>query len=270
MDGNKPDTIGSITAVPTPPIATLDWEQMSTERIYMLVAAGIGMAPEDRVDHLVENGVFELSPGGAVRLSKRAVESIDRWRSEIQSAADDQIRDTMSELIGDTVRARLLCERTEYDTDLLSRYFALSEFDDTLAPMQMLTLSILIGQLEDGVPPAGGAPDGFIPVGGDDLVTLVSSCRRAVVYVWREDCDPCDTVRRDLEEIVIDYDIEDIHLLAVYGPDDKNLLNQQYNVVGAPTTLFTTNGTVDSRFVGVPLRDALESEIETLHDRTFD
>ena len=88
--------------------------------------------------------------------------------------------------------------------------------------------------------------------------------RRAVVYVWQEDCEPCDLVRQTLEDL-LDAP-EDIALFAVYGPDWAELLYEEFDVAGAPTTLFVLDGEVDSRLNGPHYPESYEGELETLRE----
>jgi hypothetical protein len=54
--------------------------------------------------------------------------------------------------------------------------------------------------------------------------------------------------------------------LAVYGPDAPVLLEERYNVVGAPTTLFVLNGRVDARLQGAHEEYKIESEVQKLRE----
>jgi hypothetical protein len=86
------------------------------------------------------------------------------------------------------------------------------------------------------------------------------------------DVVPCFAVRLFVEAFQVFFTNDeppgDLLLLAVYGPDCPRLLDREFDVSGAPTTLFTLDGRVDSRFVGAPSTDGLETEIETLRERT--
>jgi hypothetical protein len=72
-------------------------------------------------------------------------------------------------------------------------------------------------------------------------------------------------VRDDFEEI-FEPPPDDLLLLSVYGPECPVLLEERFDIVGAPTVLFVRGGTVDSRMVGGREKTAIESEIETLRE----
>lgn len=226
------------------------------------------MTSADAVDRLIACGVFEDVDGTRLRLAEGFREAIAEHREALATRDADGVREAVAALTEDDSAVEALCVGAEYDRDLLSRYVAIGERDPDLSATQALALAVIVGQLEGDVPPSHGAPKAFLPVGGSDLVRLVDLCQRCIVYAWRDDCPPCETVREDFDEIVGDDPPRDVLPLAVYGPDCSRLLDEEYDVVGAPTTLFTLNGKVDARLVGVPERETLEREIQTLRERT--
>ena len=143
--------------------------------------------------------------------------------------------------------------------------------DDTLEfeleNATLLTLSIGLGA-EDHDLPTSGVPAAFTPIRGTTIATFVDLHAAAVIYCWREDCPPCDTVKADLEALLDSGRIPDtVGLGAVYGPDCPTLLQERYDVAGAPTTLFCVNGRVDSRYVGARTPTVFEAEIAEIVDQ---
>jgi len=128
---------------------------------------------------------------------------------------------------------------------------------------ELLVLSAQLEQLLEGAPPSDGAPAAFFPVDADRIDLFGALYGRTVVYIWRRDCPPCDTVRGDLDYI-FGGTPDDLGLLAVYGPDWVNLLDEEYDVVGGPTILFMLGTRVDSRIIRDPPREVIEGEVETL------
>lgn len=226
------------------------------------------MTSADAVDRLIARGVFETVDGTELRLADDFRETITEHRETLAARDADGVREAVAALTDDDRAVEALCVGSEYDPDLLSRYVSLADRDADLSPTQALALAVIVGQLEEGAPPSRGAPKAFLPVSGSDLVRLVDLCQRCIVYAWRDDCSPCETVRTDFDEIIGEDPPRDVMPLAVYGPDCARLLEEEYDVVGAPTTLFTLNGQVDARLVGVPERKTLEREIETIRERT--
>jgi hypothetical protein len=225
------------------------------------------MSSTDAVEQLIERDVFEVVDGD-LSLTDSFRAAVDRHRRTLAADDPDERGETVAELTDDPDVADAFAAADVSDPDFLARYVALRTRTETLSPTQALTLTVVIGQFETGAPRGEGAPEAFLPVDGEDLVRLVRLHDRCIVYAWREDCPPCDTIRADFDDLFGDDPPGDLLLLAVYGPDCPRLLDREFDVTAAPTLLFTLDGTVDSRFVGTPSTEGLRSEIETLRERT--
>lgn len=143
-------------------------------------------------------------------------------------------------------------------------YLALSELcGDALEKGERAWVSVILDGLEPDPVRAEGSPDLFTPIDAQKLPFVEQFFRKAIVYIWREDCDPCDVVRGDFDEIFEEPPTE-MALFSAFGPDASELLQEEYDVVGGPTTLFLFDGRVDTRHIGAPHREALETEIEKL------
>ncbi len=226
------------------------------------------MEAETPVERLVDAGVFEIAGEGQLRTTAAFDEAVAGHRETLTDRDPEGVRAALESLTGDAEEAAALAETPDPDHDLLARYVAIGDRLGGLSPVQRLALATVVGNADDP-PPADGAPDAFLPVHGDDLTRLVALAPRAVAFAWRENCTPCETVRGDLDGLFADETPADLLLLAVYGPDCPRLLDEAFDVVGAPTTLFTLAGDVDARLVGAATREALSSEVATLRERTL-
>jgi len=108
-------------------------------------------------------------------------------------------------------------------------------------------------------------PQSFLPVPGERMLGLIGLHERAVIYVWREDCNPCDQMRDSLDT-VFETPPSDIGLYAVYGPDCPVLLQEEIDVAGGPTTLYVSDGEVDCRHIGGHGPRKVRLEVETLRE----
>lgn len=224
--------------------------------------------PDDSIERLIAHGVFESVDDGALRLADDFRATVAAGRETLADVDPADARAAVAALTDDEGPRTALRAGVDADAGLVARYVALRDRVEDLAPERALALAVVTGHVEDGTPRADGAPDAFLPVDGDDLVDLVALYRRCVVFAWRENCSPCERTREHFDELFADGPPEDVMCLAVYGPDCPRLLSEEFDVVGAPTILFTLDGAVDSRLVGLPAREALESEVETLRGRT--
>lgn len=110
-----------------------------------------------------------------------------------------------------------------------------------------------------------GRPRGFTPIAGEEIEAFIADHPAAVIYFWRPDCEPCDTVRADLEALdEREFFPPEMGRGAVNGQSCAELIADEYDVGVAPTTLFCRDGRVDARLVGAPLPEVLEGEIDEI------
>jgi hypothetical protein len=174
----------------------------------------------------------------------------DEWRAPFADGV------TQGEAFSDSFAA--VAERTP---ELLGTYWALDDALEDVTFSELLQSLVVIDRFRYPPTETGGTPDGFLAVRGDRLPALVEFVRHGVVYVWREDCDPCDVMVEQFAEL--DNGVGDAVFLSVYGPPWAAELHDSFEVAGAPTTLFLANGRVDSRLMGAYEADVIETELET-------
>lgn len=212
----------------------------------------VNMEPERRLQELIENGVLTEAGKDALRLALAFEEAIEQHEGGIESGelpADDPV---VSALPG--------------DSSLLGTYAALDEYADieSYAVDERVQLLTAIARFRNDSP-TDGAPKAFVSARGNHLPGLLSLYERAVVYLWREECDPCDAMRSVFDNVFSRVP-RDIMPIGVYGPDSPVLLEERYDVVGAPTTLFVLDGRVDARLQGAHEQYKVEAEVQKLRE----
>lgn len=219
-------------------------------------SGSVSTAATDAVDELVSADVLE--PGATAFAPS---ESFRAAVAERTAAMDEGRVDPPAGLAAES-------RASGVDRTLLATYAVLRDRLPDLSEVQALVTSVLLDSAESRSAPASGAPEGFLPVHGADAIRIVDNCARCVVYVWRDDCPPCETIRSNLGVVFGNDPPDGVLPLSVYGPDAAGRLREEYDVFGGPTTLFTLDGRVDARFVGVADVDAIEREVEILRDRS--
>jgi thiol-disulfide isomerase/thioredoxin len=205
--------------------------------------------------------VDETADGERLQLSDAYCEQVETFEEQLRGTDEEQLRRTVRDEVGES-EADQVIGACESDPALIARYLALSSRTEEHDVVERLRLVPIVEQFF-GTTPDEGAPDAFTPVQPDQLPFLLNLYERAIVYMWRDDCEPCDLMREELESLFPDPP-EDIALFAVYGPDDPRFLYEEYDVSGGPATLFMLNGEVDARLYGAHYTGVVESEIETL------
>lgn len=222
------------------------------------------MRSNDLLETLIERDVLE--PSGAddwLSLAPRFRDAVADAEAALDGASS--IEAALDERFDDGTVVDALASLEEVDRAFVATYCALADRSKALTHDDLVRTVTVLRQLQGEAPRTGGAPEQFLPVHGERLSVLLPLTRRGIVYVWREDCDPCDQVRETIEDL-LGGGADDIALFAVYGPDAAEYLYEHYDVSGAPTTLFVVDGEVDSRLQGARYSEAYAGEIETIRE----
>ena len=209
---------------------------------------------------LFDAGVL-ASRGGEVT----ATERFEARVAEYETEAGDPDADDVGEAVRERVEAGSIVEPLVglclEDPRSLAELCALEEYlspvaDDWLAYLPVLRLFRPDGVATDGV------PESFVPVAAEVLPHLTSVYSPSLVYVWLEDCPPCDAVKEHLEAAF--ERPRAVQPFAVYGPAHAEFLTETYDVTGGPALLFMRDGEVESRLYGDYGERVVESELERL------
>jgi thiol-disulfide isomerase/thioredoxin len=220
---------------------------------------------EGLLDELIAANVLELSTDGErLGLSEGFRETVERRSTAVADAGEATLRREIEAVTTET-RAEdrdVLVDVGASDPAFVAKYLGVQERVRDRPIDEVVRLVFLVDQFVSS-PPSDGVPDGFLPIHHGHVGTAIRLCRLGVVYVWRRDCPPCDRVREHFEAIFPDGS-EDVSLFAVYGPAYAESLRDEYDVGGAPTTLFVGNGAIDSRLVGAHARETFEREVRNV------
>jgi len=217
------------------------------------------MNGEVLIESLIGNDILEESTDtGNLSISHEFRSQRDDINAEITSATGT----TESATINDLFDVNITSPTTR--NELVATYRALQESGISASREEMVYGTILTTQILRDLPPVSGVPQDFFPIDGDMMNLARNVLEEAIVYVWKNDCPPCDTMRTEFDKLTDQYNFKDTGLLAVYGPDWIEMLESTFDVTGGPTTLFFVNGTVDLRFEGAPTRTQLATEMRKM------
>ena len=205
----------------------------------------------------------EWVASGAFRIVNNEIIPTDEFLSDLDKKRQNELSE--NNIHGEEIPQ--VVQEAELGPVLNATYATLCDWNTDASPGQVLVTAILLATDEEDLAELDGTPDGFVPLCWEEADTLVSLCDRCIVYIWRDDCPSCETMKDNLSEIFGQDAPEDVLALSIYGPNNVAKLQEEYDVSVGPTTLFTLNGSIDSRFVGAADSSAIEDEIDVLQKR---
>lgn len=224
------------------------------------------MEREALLSRLLERSVLVAAEDGESLAFDDAFErSVGTHRAALSGAGPDEREPVVAGVVDDDDVAALLAGVAAVDPAFVAVAMAVAEHA-ALPGDALVEVTTVLQQFRGDVPPVEGVPDGFLPVAGDQLETLLALYPRVVLYVWREDCAPCELVVESLEAVFEDPPA-DVAPLAVFGADCAELLRERFDVSVLPTTLFIVDGEVDSRLIGAYEPDVYAHEVAMIGDR---
>lgn len=217
--------------------------------------------PDEIYARLREGGVLEQSTDERLVFTDRFSENRERYRETVAAFDDDAYAAAAEEYTDG--RDDLSAE--ELDADLLADAMAVHETCSSVGPTTSTSVALAIERSETAR--SRPIPDGFLSLSADEIPPFLAQHPVSVLYFWRDDCEPCEDVKADFEDLLGEDRIPPtVGLGAVYGPDFVTKLREEYDVGAAPTVLFCSGNSIESRFVGNPGRRALRHEIDALTD----
>lgn len=217
------------------------------------------MDPIRLPESLVEAGVLVVTEPDEIELTAEYIESVEQYQQQSLDECVERIRKQRDDAEG------VLAELESTDPKLAAHLCVLAERITESSFEGLIRVGLVVQALADGPPPTAGVPEGFVPIRGSQLASILRLYRQAIIYIWRQECPPCDVVRDELEELNETL-IEDMGQFAVYGPECATHLQEAYDVTGGPALLFVADGAVRSRLYGAQHAEVIASEIRTLGD----
>lgn len=218
------------------------------------------MGGESRGESLFSSGVL-VERGETVALSSDFEAAVEDYRARVADCSRDELVELLAERV-DESRVDSFVGFGEADAGTVAELCALSDRLHAASDEVLLSLLPALRLFRPQSPPSRGAPEPFVPVRAELVPHFAAVYSRLLVYVWLDDCPPCDAMRRRLEAVF--KRSRDVMPFAVYGPDERAFLGETYDVTAGPALLFIRDGAVDARLYGDHERSVIEAELEHL------
>lgn len=221
-------------------------------------------APEQIAEALVRNGVLVETEDG-FGVAESFTDAVERTRESVDGLDEAGVEERVADAVDDEDRRALVTEVGTDDREFLALYLTLTDRLPSLPDETRIRIVPFLQGFQGSPPRDEGAPEAFVPIHGDRIRTITRLFPRSVVYVWLDDCEPCDAMRETFDEL-LDGPPDGVELFAVYGPDYAEYLHHEYDAKGGPVTLFMLRDRVDSRYYGEKHERVIEKEIEILQE----
>ena len=221
-------------------------------------------APERVAEALVQGGVLVETEDG-FGVAESFTDAVERTHEAVEELDETAVEDRIEAAVDDEDQRALVTEVGTDDREFLALYLTLTERLPTLPAETRIRVVPLLQGFRGSPPREEGSPEAFVPIHGDRLRTVTRLFPRSIVYVYLDDCEPCDELHELFDEMFPEPP-EGIELFSVYGPDYAEYLHHEYDVKGGPVTLFMLRDTVDSRVFGVRHERVFEGEVKQLRE----
>ncbi|WP_137285764.1 thioredoxin family protein [Halorussus salinisoli] len=221
------------------------------------------MGSDQGAELLFSSGIL-VEAGDTVSLSPSFESSVDDYRGEIADSSREELARLVSEYVDEERVVEPLVRLGEKDPRTVAELRALRDHLNTRSKADELTLLPVLRLFRANDVDTDGSPESFVPVPGDQLPELAVIYSPVLVYVWLDDCPPCDTLKRRLESI-FDH-TKGVLPLSVYGPDHQAFLAREYDVTAGPAMLFMVDGRVETRLYGAHDTDVITTELGRIRE----
>lgn len=214
-------------------------------------------------DLLFSSGVLEERDGD-VFLSDPFESSVGEYQETIAGYSRDELSDLLRNELGEDSVIDPFVRLEEKEPRVVAELLALHDSLEASTGAERLKLLPVLRLFRRESVPTDGVPEPFVPIPGNLLPEFSELYSHLFVYVWLDDCEPCDALKPRLESL---FDRpREVMPFAVYGPKYQDTLAREYDVTAGPAMLFLRAGTVDTRLYGAHSETIIETELEKLRE----
>ncbi|GAA0233511.1 thioredoxin family protein [Halobaculum roseum] len=198
--------------------------------------------PEAMLDRLIEVGAIREDENDTLRISAALHDIIDLYEQSYGDLPDKEFTEAVADAFGleysEAVR-RIDEEgvtREEFVAYLSLRSHFEDEDESVPDPLERATMASIVVD----VAPATPVPQGMRELEDDEVEAFLDANERAVVFVWRLRCDPCESMKAELAE-TLDLLPDDVAVAGVDG-EATPTVRERFDVDVAPAVVCVADG----------------------------
>lgn len=213
---------------------------------------------------LFTTGVLTLQNGG-ITTTDQFESTVEKYSRETRGLLPEELSDIINNRIQEELLVEPFLNLESEDHRSIAELCALYDHLDPAgtamkSPVDSwLSLLPILYLFRDTETLLEGVPESFIPIPAPHIPHLTVIYSPAIVYIWLDECPPCDKTKTDLESIFTG--THEVMPFAVYGPNHQDFLISEYEVTAGPVLLFMRNGTVETRLYGNQGCRAIKAEL---------
>lgn len=216
---------------------------------------------EALLEALLAKDALEETDDGAIRLTTAFEDTLDLYEQSYGDLDDDRFVGAVADAFDvSTEEARRRVEDGEVTREEFVAYLALgAHFEEHDHDSPTAVERAVMASLVTEVSPATPVPLELSDVTADPTAFL-DGVERALVFVWKKQCDPCREMKRDLEETLSALPAE----LPVAGVDGEAApaFCERFDVTAAPAVVCIRGGELVRVETGYRSPEAIGSLVE--------
>ncbi|SHH67648.1 thioredoxin family protein [Halobaculum gomorrense] len=161
-----------------------------------------GPDPEELLDRLIDVGAIREDDDGTLRISAALHDTIDLYEQSYGDLPEQEFTEAVADAFGlDYSEAVRRIDEQGVTREEFIAYLSLrSHFEDAEEPVPDTVERATMATLVTDVAPATPVPQALPELDDDAVEGFLADNDRAVVFVWSLRCDPCESMKAELDE----------------------------------------------------------------------
>lgn len=224
-------------------------------------ADGDARSPEERLEILESEGVVDVDEDDTVSLTLEFESTRGIYHDSYADVDEEEYHRAVADVFGFTPEEA--AERIEAFDVTREQFVALLTLNSHLDGDYPLTERTEMAMMVTDLAPPSPVPEEIVELDDDSYEAFLADHDRAVVFVWKQFCDPCRTMKEELGETLSALPAD----AAVAGVDGEATPEfcRSFGVEAAPSTLLFADGELETLLRGYKSPEAVEAACEDVY-----